>query len=278
MRLNVEVDEASIGLVLSLSFRRSIGRAFAHPVLLKETFDDGRAAHFVSITVDVVPHDELVEREQSEHGFLDNIPAWLAGQLGSYGAQRTAHVDAALVFGQRLQPLQINLILLAQHLYECGVDGHLLIAATHDVVVAAATDEVDRHEQQWGVARSHALLVLIPAHQAEHHEERIGTVFFQRRARLAIEEFLDADEFVAGEVGIQAVVLDVLRDQLLELVLVDARVVYAELIGLRAFLSGHSLHGIVFTVEEMVFEHVDVEGNERDAATPHANVQQVVAQ
>ena len=250
----------------------------AYPVFLEQAFDDGRAAHLLGIAVYVVPHHELVEREQTEHCLLHHIPAWLAGQLSAHGGEYCPHVDTTLVLGQRLQSLQVNLVLLAQHLHQRGVDGHLFIAAAHHIVITAAAHQLHGHEQQRGIARAHTLLVLIPAHQAKHHVERVGTVLFQCRSRLAVEELLRARHLVCREIGVQAVVLDVLRHQLLQLVLVEARVVDAELVGLQQLLHRHGLHAIVFAVEDMVFEHVDIERHKRNDTPTRAEVQQVVAQ
>ena len=172
--------------------------------------------------MNIVPHHELIEREQAEHRFFNYIPSRLGSQLGAHSGEHASHVDTTLVLGQRLQTLQVYLVLLAQHLHQRGIDGHLLVATAHNILVAATANQLDRHEQQRCEAGSNALLGFIPAHHAEHHEQRVGTVLFKGGTRFAVEEFLGARQLVGGEIGVQAVEADVLSHQLLQIILVEA--------------------------------------------------------
>ena len=95
----------SLLLVISLSsFRVALGRtlsgAFGCP---QQTLYDSRPFHLLGIVVNVVPHHELIEREQSEHTLLHNVPTGVAGQLGTHGGKDGTHVVAMFVFWQRLQ-------------------------------------------------------------------------------------------------------------------------------------------------------------------------------
>ena len=160
---DVQVDFAGIsGFVVA---------SIAYPMLLQQTFDDGRAAHLLGVVVDVVPHHELVEREQTEQRLFNDIPFGMVHQMAANDGKHFLHIDAVLVFRKGRETCQVHVVLLFQHLHQGGVERDVLIACADDIVVATTTDNVNRHQQKRGKTWAHALVVLKPLQQSQYEEQ-----------------------------------------------------------------------------------------------------------
>ena len=79
-----------------------------------ERLDDAVLHHFCSTVVDVVPHHELTEREESQHGFFNQIPARLLLYIIADGSKHLLHVDSIVIRRQRIQSRYADAKLLTQ--------------------------------------------------------------------------------------------------------------------------------------------------------------------
>ena len=120
----------------------------------------------VGIGMDVVPHDELVEREQTQHRLFDDIPLLLLDNGPAEIGEYQLHVDATLILRQLLQPIQVDSEVLLQKFHQGNVQDDILIALTDDIVVATPAHDVDRQQEDGGVAGLLALGRLIPLDHA----------------------------------------------------------------------------------------------------------------
>ena len=94
----------------------------------------------------------------------------MVNQVAANDGEHLLHINAVFVFGQRRQACQVDIVLLFQHLHQGGVEGDILVASADDIVVSATAYDVDRHQQQRGITRPHALVVLKPFQQSQNEE------------------------------------------------------------------------------------------------------------
>ena len=247
-------------------------------MLLQQAFDDGRAAHLLGIVVDVVPHHELVEREQTEQRLFHNVPFWMVHQVAAHDGKNFLHIDAVLVFGQGRQSGQADIVLLFQHLHQGGVERYVLVAGANHVVVAAAAHDVNGQQQQRGVAWADALVGLEPFQQAQHEEQRVGAVLFQCCSRGAEESLQGVAQFVFVQIRADFVVFQVFQHHRLQFLLIQSRVVDAKLVGGDFLFRGAGQNLIVAAVVQIVLEVLDLIGDKGHHLLAHAYVHQVVAQ
>ena len=128
------------------------------------------------VRVNVVPHDELVEREQAQHGFLQHVPLLLFGNGAAYVGENQLHVYPTLVFRQFLQRVEPDVETLLQQFGQRDVQYDVFVALAYDIVVACPSHHVHRQQQDGSKARLFALLRLVPLQHAECQEQAVGTV------------------------------------------------------------------------------------------------------
>ena len=133
----------------------------------------------VCVVVNVVPHYELVEREQSQQRLLHDIPARHFAYRLSHRREYHLDVNAVLVFRKRVEDVEVHLELLSEQFYQGDVYYDVLLACSYYIVVASLAQDVDRHQQYRRETRHHALLVLIPFQHSQHEEQRVGTVLLE---------------------------------------------------------------------------------------------------
>ena len=140
----------------------------------------------VGIVVDVVPHHELIEREQSEESLFHDIPSGHIAYGIAYGADNSFDVDTIVIDGKRIERDEIDIELLFQEFKDGDVDDGVFIARTYKIITVRFADDVDWHQNEGGKARLLAAVVLIPFQHAQGNEERIGTILFKGITRTAV--------------------------------------------------------------------------------------------
>ena len=133
----------------------------------------------VGIVVNVVPHHEFIEREQSEEGLFHDVPPGHVADGIADGADDSFHIDAALVGGQWVKRGQIDVELLFQQFKYGDVDDGFFVARPDKVVAVGFADDVDGHQDDGGKAGLLAAVVLVPFQHAQGHEQRVGAVLFE---------------------------------------------------------------------------------------------------
>ena len=121
-------------------------------------------------------------------------------EQGADGGEHCLHVDAVFVGGQRHEPRQVNVVLLAEHLHQRGVECHVFVAGADDIVVATLADDVHGQQDEGGEAWTNTLRCLKPFQHAKHEEQTIGSVFFQGGARGAIQSLEGLEQVVVGQI------------------------------------------------------------------------------
>ena len=129
--------------------------------------------------MDIVPHHELVEREQSEQRLLHHVPAMHVLHPFPHSGKDALHIYTMVICGQRIQHTQVDLELLLQQLYQGGIDDGILFTGTDHIVGTRTAHDIHRHQQYWGVASQHALVVLVPFQHTDGHEQRVRTILLQ---------------------------------------------------------------------------------------------------
>ena len=71
--------------------------------------------------MDVVPHHELAEGEESQQGFLQHVPALLSGDGLPYPCEDALHIHPMVVGRQWVHHTQVDAELLLQHLHQRGI-------------------------------------------------------------------------------------------------------------------------------------------------------------
>ena len=165
---------------------------------LHKTLHDGACEQTVGIAVDIVPHHELVEGEESEDALVQHFPAWLAGNGLADSIEDLGDIYAVLVGRQCVEVGNEELILLSQELNERDVQNSLLITHANEVAGAVA-DDVDGQEKDRSQTRLVALLGDKPAEHTNGDEEGVGAVLFHCCARAAIKVGQDGFQLRGGE-------------------------------------------------------------------------------
>ena len=243
-----------------------------------ERLDDGVALHLLAVVVNVVPHHKLREREEAEHTFLHHIPALLRLDGSTHHGEDASHVDAVVVGRQRVEVGHVHLKLLAQHLRQRSVEDGVFLTRPDHIAVSPLANQLHRQEQQRGVTGPLAPVRLVPFEQSEDEEERVGTIFFQRRARLAKQASLRESQRFIVKVGDQSLATQAGIGQFAQILLVADAVVDAPAVGLRADPRGLADEFDVGTILQLVFERVDMIGDKGNHLLSDAHVEEVVAE
>ena len=128
------------------------------------------------MVVDIVPHKEFTEGENAEEAFFLYIPAFLLFQCVAYYREYQRYIYSAGIKGQRINSLDVDVVVLAQEFHQCDVEDYLFVAGA-DVVMAFLIDHLYRKQEQRGVAWSGAAVRLIPAECPNGEKKRIRTAF-----------------------------------------------------------------------------------------------------
>ena len=160
------------------------------------------APHELRVAVDVIPHHKLTEGEQTQQGLFYDIPAGVLLDVSPDDREDGAQVYAAVVLGQRQQPVEGQSELLSQHLHEGGVERCLLLSHAQHIAAGTFPHQSDGQHHQWGIAWHDALLGLIPFQHSQCQEQCVGTVLLHCCARIAVECLDGIWQFVVVEIGV----------------------------------------------------------------------------
>ena len=107
------------------------GSRFYCPLYLArdETCHDFISAEFVGVIMDVVPHDELAEREIADNGLLLNVPSLLRHNGPTNYIENSENIHTASIPRQWIDAPNLNTKILPQHLQQCDVQHGLFIPA-----------------------------------------------------------------------------------------------------------------------------------------------------
>ena len=112
--------------------------------------------------MDVVPHHELVEREQSQHRFFHHIPFLLFYDRPAEISKDQFYIHTAFIFRQFFQDIKTDAEILFQQFYQRDIQDNILITFPDDIIVAALTDDVHGQQQDGGIAGLLTFGCLIP--------------------------------------------------------------------------------------------------------------------
>ena len=92
--------------------------------------------------MDIIPHDELVEGEQSQHRLLKDIPLLLFDDGSAEIGENEFYVYTAFILRQYFQSVHIESEVLFQQLYQRDIQEDVLIALADDIVIAALAHNI----------------------------------------------------------------------------------------------------------------------------------------
>ena len=128
------------GPEVGLQFGRFPRQASFHKAI-----DDGILLHLLVVDMDVVPHQELAEREESEDALSLDAPTFLFLDGLAQHVEDLQHIHSMLVERQFFQSLHFDAMVLAQELYQRDVEHNLLVTLA-DAVTSTLIDHLDRHQ------------------------------------------------------------------------------------------------------------------------------------
>ena len=246
-------------------------------VVVNQRCHDGVLFQLIGIGMNVVPHDKLVKREQAQHGLLDDVPLLLLNNGTTEVGENELHVNAALVLRQHLQHVEVDFEVLLQQFHQRDVQDDVLVALTHDVVVATAAHHVDGQQQDGRIAGLLALGRLIPLQHAQSQEQAVGTILLKRRTGRSIDVLQGVLQFHVRQVRRYFVVTYQFRYIPLILSGLLPRVVHAVGPWLHLFAwRGHD--AVVLAILQVVFQMLNLERDEGHDTPSQTCVQQIVAQ
>ena len=179
-----------------------------------QTLDDFIPLQVIRAVADVVPHDELREREDAQIGGLQHVPLLLIHDDLADDGEHLAGVDAVLIHRQRIQPVYYNIEILLELFENRNVHLRLIVAQTQDVALTRGlADDLDRQKDDRCVARLDAALGFVPAQQTHRDIERIRAVLLQGRLRTAVDVLDACLQLVLREDRAQAVIGEFRFDQ-----------------------------------------------------------------
>ena len=177
LRLISAVEGPEVGL--------QFGR-FPRQASFHEAIDDGILLHLLVVDVNVVPHQELAEREESEDALSLDAPTFLFLDGLAQHVEDFQHIHSMLIKRQFFQSIHFDAMVLAQELHQRDVEHNLLVTLA-DAVTSTLIDHLDRHQQDGRIACHLRLVGLIPPHGADSQIERVGTGLFDSRTCSTIE-------------------------------------------------------------------------------------------
>ena len=151
--------------------------------------------HFTGLKIfgtvaQVVPHHKLPKGKQSQKAEILHIPALFIHHSLPDRLKYQRQVDAMLILRQRIQPADLNAMILPEVFQQGDIDLRFLVPAAHDVtVVFDAAYQFCRDQYQRCVTRFFRDLGLIPAQKSRSDKQRIGTVFLQTELGRSLQAF-----------------------------------------------------------------------------------------
>ncbi len=173
------------------------------------------------LLLQVVPHEELGEREVAEIGLLDHIPAAQVGNRAAEQRRDLGDVQVGRIGGQSFELGDRDAHVVSQLLEERRIDPSLLVAAVELKRVTRRLASQCGGDQEQG---RHALLLaavaLVPGEKPEGDVEGIAAALLKALARRAIDGDQSLVELITRQVTVQhALVQPVVEELLLDVFL-----------------------------------------------------------
>ena len=156
---------------------------------LHEVRDDGRLREVVQARREVLPHEELAEREAAEPDFGEHLPAFERAHRGAERREDGVHVDAVFVRRERVDARRRDAVLALEHLEERDVDDRVVVRRLEREagLRGKAREQHGQEQDRRAVDGRLVALAVFPLERAEREEERVGAAFLQVGARGAVE-------------------------------------------------------------------------------------------
>ena len=129
---------------------------------------------------EVLPHDELAEREMPERGLWRDGPAVHAFRRLAERRENLVHVDAGIVLRERLDAIDCNPELDSEELDERRVERGVLVKARNRVAfVDVPARHAHGHEQNRRAAFLRVRAFLMPRKESDCEVERVDTALLE---------------------------------------------------------------------------------------------------
>ena len=149
----------------------STGQERCHDLILPQLL----ASH-----ADIVPHDELAERELPQHTQRLDRPVRMQCHRLTDGVIDLRKVCPVLILRHGVKPVNADAVILPQEFKEGDIDlGVLVTDAQRIGLPGDAPHKIDRQQHQRGIPGLCGTLVLKPFEEADSQIQRIRTVFLQ---------------------------------------------------------------------------------------------------
>ena len=151
--------------------------------------DDGALAKLLRPFGEVLPHQELREREHGQHHVLGNLPTLDVLDGVRHAAPDGGDVDAGIVPWQfAVAHSEIQLEVLPQHLQQRRVEARLVLVGRHrEARSRTLAVQRDRQQDQRRLDALAWLVVAVPHQEAQRQEHGVGSTFLHRVASTAIQ-------------------------------------------------------------------------------------------
>ncbi len=195
---------------------RRCGRGSPSQSVGKQAIDDVVLRKLLAMGMDVVPHQELAEREISEQAFFFHIPSFLLFKRVTYDGEYHPYIDAAIVGRQCVQTVDDDVVVLTQKFHQCDIERNVFVACA-DIIIALFVDHLYREQQQGSIARNRGLGCFKPPQRPDSEIQRIGTGLFYCIACCTIDMLENAYSFRFGQESVeQMMVLDVIMNKIMK--------------------------------------------------------------
>ncbi|SPT39883.1 Uncharacterised protein [Achromobacter denitrificans] len=176
------------------------------PRVIDQMPDDAVGFQLLGAVLQVFPHQVLGEREDPQMHLFQHFPAHDFPHGQPERLQHARHVHALVISGQDVQARNAQLVVVAQHLQQRGIDDGLVVVA-HQPETAAHRLPLQRHrhQDQRRQVRAFRAGAFGPAQHAHRQVQRVGAALFLPGARRAED---------GQQVGVQRFLRDA-RDQFL---------------------------------------------------------------
>ena len=136
----------------------------------------------------VIPHDELREREHAENAGIHYLPAVFGSHCSPERIKDGLNIDSARITGKlSAQLFDVDIEVLPEFLQYGYVDADIFIGLLHGIFAEAdLTLELDRDKNERRIVRF-CFAVVVPLKESACKEQSAGTVFFDCQLRAPVE-------------------------------------------------------------------------------------------
>ena len=97
--------------------------------------------------MNIVPHNEFVEREQAQHGLFDDIPSFLFNDGSAEIGKDKFYIYTAPVFWQFFQHIEVDAEILFKQFNQGNIQKDVLVSFSDDIAVAASAHNINREQK-----------------------------------------------------------------------------------------------------------------------------------